>query len=34
DPVILPLQDRLAAIDAASVPLLQPPPSASPSPTN
>jgi multiple sugar transport system substrate-binding protein len=34
DPVILPLQDRLAAIDAASVPLLQPPPSASPSPAN
>jgi multiple sugar transport system substrate-binding protein len=36
DPVIAPLQDRLEAIDAASVPLLNPPkptPSSSPSPT-
>jgi multiple sugar transport system substrate-binding protein len=31
DPVILPLDDRLKAIDAASVPLLTPPPKASPS---
>jgi multiple sugar transport system substrate-binding protein len=36
DPVILPLQDRLEAIDAASVPLLNPSkasPSSSPSAT-
>ena len=35
DPVILPLEDRLAAIDEASVPLFDPSqvPSASPSPT-